>query len=178
MDTSPQYSDPLDFHFADDGETPNNPQFPARIYRPKQAPGDPQLAAWFETRFEQNGWGNHWRNGVYPFLHYHSNTYEVLAAYSGSAIIQIGGDKGNTIDMDTGTVVILPAGLGHKRIHSTANFAVVGAYPNGFEPNLLCPPEADIDSARETISALPAPAKDPLTGLAWKTSFRPQIKTS
>jgi uncharacterized protein YjlB len=64
----------------DDGTVPNNPTLPLIHYRNAVRltnSGDP--AAIFERLFEANGWKGTWRDGIYDYVHYHSNTHEVLA---------------------------------------------------------------------------------------------------
>ncbi len=38
-----------------------------------------------QKTFLRNNWGNTWRNGIYTFHHYHSNTHECLGISSGEA---------------------------------------------------------------------------------------------
>ena len=67
------------FRFEDDGETPNNPRLPLVVYRAAVSLADaPDPAAPFERAFARHGWSNGWRNGIYPFLHFHTVTHEVL----------------------------------------------------------------------------------------------------
>lgn len=114
-------------------------------------------AQWFEARFALNGWTNAWRNGVYDFQHYHSNTHEVLGVYRGRARLQLGGAQGQVHDLAAGDVVVIPAGCAHCRIEASADFAVVGAYPQGAQPDLIRGDGlADPD--------VPAPATDPVLG--------------
>ncbi len=40
-------------------------------------------AAVFETLFAANGWTGSWRDSMYVWLHYHSNTHEVLGIARG-----------------------------------------------------------------------------------------------
>src|SRR5215467_9052041 len=67
---------PNTHRFKDDGETPNNPHFPLIHYRGAVAL-DPAYdpAAMFEVLFAHNGWVDQWRDGIYPFLHFHTRTH-------------------------------------------------------------------------------------------------------
>jgi hypothetical protein len=59
--------------FADDGFVPNNQRLPFVIYRGAIdliGVVDPEEA--IEKVFRRNGWGDMWRNGIYPYIHYHS----------------------------------------------------------------------------------------------------------
>ena len=65
----PRPRQPHLFHFADDGQTPNNPHFPLTLYRsPVRLTPDYDPAALFETLFASHGWRDSWRDGIYPFL--------------------------------------------------------------------------------------------------------------
>jgi uncharacterized protein YjlB len=83
------------FRFKDDGETPNNPRLPLVHYRsPVRRIPDCDPAAIFEDLFAMNGWRDSWRDGVYDFLHFHTQTHEVLGIARGTARVQFGGARG------------------------------------------------------------------------------------
>jgi hypothetical protein len=65
--------------FKESGDTPNNDVLPFLHYKgviELDERFDP--AAVFEVLFASNGWKESWRNGIYPFLHFHTKTHEVL----------------------------------------------------------------------------------------------------
>ena len=101
--------------FADDGRIPNNPSLPLVIYR-LALPKSQHFAKDFETKFAANGWHNSWRNGVFDYHHYHSNTHEVLGVATGEARVCFGGEQGEVLALAAGDVAILPAGTGHNRV--------------------------------------------------------------
>lgn len=155
----------LTFRFADDGLVPNNDRLPFVVYRHAlevAEAADP--AALFEDAFATNGWGNSWRNGIYPFEHYHSMIHEVLGIARGSARVRFGGGNGRELEIAAGDVAVLPAGTGHRRLQASADLLVVGAYP----------PEGTYDLCRATLEAyarartatahVPLPPSDPLYG--------------
>lgn len=151
---------------ADDGTIPNNDHFPLLVY-PNVIDGSPTTsdpASQFEQLFQKNAWGNSWRNGVLPYHHYHSQAHEVLGCYSGSATIQFGGDSGITQDIQAGDAVVIPAGVGHKRVSSSPDFRVVGAYPpkQPLTTNLAKPEEHN--HAKKQIESVALPPKDPIYG--------------
>ena len=87
------------FRFEDDGETPNNPRLPLVVYRAAvKLAGEHDPAAPFERAFARHGWGDGWRNGIYPFLHFHTATHEVLGIARGRATVEFGGAKGQALD--------------------------------------------------------------------------------
>ena len=114
-------------------------------------------AAWFEARFAENCWSNSWRDGIYDFQHYHATTHEVLGVYAGRARVQLGGQGGPIHDLQAGDAVVIPAGCAHCRIEASLDFAVVGAYPGGAEPDLVRGPGIP-------DPGLPRPAADPILG--------------
>lgn len=155
--------EPVILQFADDGDIPNN-SLPLVFY-PRAL--DPSVvdASLIEGLFTKNGWPDGWRNGVFPFPHYHSNAHEVLSCYRGQADIRLGGRNGGVQRVTAGDVVILPAGVGHENLGSSADFAVVGSYPLGQSPDLCRGGERPRD-VLSAIAAVPQPASDPVFGKA------------
>ena len=49
-----------------------------------------------------------WRNGVFPFHHYHSNAHEALGVYEGEVTVQFGGDGGVTLTARPDDMIVLP----------------------------------------------------------------------
>ena len=89
----------------------------------------------FEELFTRNRWPAAWRNGVFPFHHYHSNSHEALGVYAGEVTVQFGGDSGMTLTAQPGDVIVLPAGTAHKRVAARGALGIVGAYPEGSQPD-------------------------------------------
>lgn len=169
--------------FASDGKTPNNPALPVIVY-----PGavlfyafDP--AAVFEVLFASNGWTDSWRDGMYPYAHFHSATHEVLGIARGTVRARLGGTQGKDIDLEAGDVLVLPAGTGHKRIRASSDLLVVGAYPAGGSYDEPRSGRRAHDEAREKIVAVPMPAKDPVYGARgplralWRGGWGTRIRT-
>ncbi len=149
---------------ADDGTFPNNERLCLLVYKsalrlPEEAP-----AAAIESLFAAHGWGGSWRNGVYSFHHYHSTAHEVLGVYSGTAEVQFGGPNGVVLKVARGDVVIIPAGIAHKNVGSSADFRVVGAYPRGQRPDMNEGREGERPSADERIARVKRPEADPVYG--------------
>ncbi len=121
---------PVRLRFSADGYIPNNPNVPLLLYkRAVRLDGKRDPAALLEAIFNANGWGQAWRNGVYGYVHYHPRIHEVLGVARGSATLRLGGNKGKSVKVRAGDVVVVPAGVGHECLSASATFLVVGAYP-------------------------------------------------
>lgn len=149
--------------FVDDGVIPNHPAYPLLLHRKAFDASVADPAASAEALFAANGWGGLWRNGIYPFHHYHSTCHETLAVASGWADIRFGGEGGETLRLNAGDIVVLPAGTGHKRLAANKDLLVVGAYPPD-QPFDLIRDATEHDAAVERIKAVPLPATDPVFG--------------
>ena len=117
-----------------------------------------------EEVFHSNRWGRSWRNGIYPYHHYHSTAHEVLGVYKGNARVQFGGEKGPILAVETGDVVIIPAGVAHKNINSSQDFRVVGAYPAGQSWDMNYGKPGERPAADQNIAEVPDPKADPVYG--------------
>jgi uncharacterized protein YjlB len=160
--------------FKDDGIIPNS-KFPLLHYQKAFSEEGSAGAGWLEQRFASNNWTNSWRNGVYPFHHYHSTSHEVLGIYSGSALLFLGGENGAKVKVEAGDIIVIPAGVGHKNLGSSSDFGVVGAYPDGRSWDVMRGQPGDRPKADERIAAIPFPGSDPFLGKQdgliklWKT---------
>ena len=149
---------------ADDGLIPNHPDLPTLVFTGALDVGGPDPAAVAEATFRRNGWGGSWRNGIYPFHHYHSTAHEVLAIVQGWAKVQLGGEQGVTLTAHAGNVLVLPAGTGHKRLDASPDLLVVGAYPPGQTWDLCRGTLGERTAALANIRRVPLPDTDPVYG--------------
>ena len=160
---------PLTFFFKDDGAVPNNPRLPMLIYKSaidltqsRDPEGD------IEKMFAANDWGHGgWRNGIFPFAHYHSMIHEVLGIARGKATVRFGGDQGEVLEVGPGDIAVLPAGTGHQRLSDSGGLVVIGGYPPTGTYN-LCRGDhpADRIAALKTIPNVAKPRSDPVAGPA------------
>ncbi len=150
-------------HFTDDGSIPNS-RYPLIVYRNAFSERDKNGARWLEETFASNNWTNSWRNGVFSYHHYHSITHEVLGIYSGSALLHLGGEKGQKVNVQAGDILIIPAGVGHKNLGDKDNFGVVGAYPDGRDYDIKRGDAGDRPQVIQNIAAVPMPSLDPIYG--------------
>ena len=148
--------------FKDDGNIPNS-HLPLLIYKgvflEDFVDADAMIA-----HFRDFGWKNAWKNGVYDYHHYHSITHEVIGIYQGNAVLRFGGEAGENVVVEAGDVVVIPAGVGHKRISESEDFAVVGAYPDGCDYDIMKGEPGERPKADENIARVAIPGNDPVYG--------------
>jgi uncharacterized protein YjlB len=147
--------------FEDDGGIPNS-RLPLLVYGGALA-SDAGAHA-YEELFAEHGWLGAWRDGIYPFHHFHSTAHEVLGIASGSAEVMLGGPEGRRFELRAGDVVVLPAGTGHCNLGSSPGLLVVGAYPNGMDWDLRRGDPAEHDEVLANIARVPLPDQDPVHG--------------
>lgn len=161
--TQHEVVEPEQFIFEDNEIFPNS-VLRALLYRHALTTAAGDLGSVVEERFAENDWTNSWRNGVYSFAHYHSTTHEVLGVYRGDATLRLGGEHGKKVQVRSGDVIVIPAGVAHQNIGSSADFSVVGAYPDGREWDLLRGLPGERPKGDQNIAALPIPDNDPIYG--------------
>jgi uncharacterized protein YjlB len=149
---------------APGGGIPNHPHWPLLVYPGAVAIAGADPAAAFEALFGRNRWPAAWRNGVFPFHHFHSNAHEALGVYSGEVTVQFGGDGGVVVTARPGDVIVLPAGTGHKKLSSRGALGIVGAYPAGQHPDTCTPQLANARRSAEAVARVPLPECDPVCG--------------
>ena len=152
---------PVPYLLADGGAIPNS-RLPLLVYRGALAAD--AVAATFEQLFAACGWTGSWRDGIYPFHHYHSTGHEVLGVYQGKATVCFGGEGGVTLEVSAGDVVVIPAGVGHKRLASSRDLGVVGAYPGGRAVDLCRGRPGERPGADAAIAQVTLPDSDPVHG--------------
>src|SRR5215472_10280850 len=80
---------PDQLHLKPNGWMPNNP-LPVLIYRSAFSATENDLATQMERVFIENSWPPQWRDGIYPFHHYHSTAHEVLGIATGQVDVILG----------------------------------------------------------------------------------------
>jgi uncharacterized protein YjlB len=149
-------------HLADDGRIPNS-RLPLVIFHAAIDPRQASAEA-FEDLFEQNGWQPAWRATIFPYHHFHSTSHEVLGIASGTARILVGGDYGREFDIAAGDAIVIPAGVGHKRLLASDDFLAVAAYPPGRDWDVMTGERGERPNADANIDNVPLPDSDPVGG--------------
>lgn len=115
--------------------------------------------------FEHNGYVDGWVAGIMDKHHFHSTAHEVLACTQGEVTVQLGGPNGEMHIFRKGDVVLLPAGVSHKKLDATEVFEIVGAYPqNDAEYDFQYGDARDYEAIKANINSVNKPLTDPITG--------------
>jgi uncharacterized protein YjlB len=154
---------PEAIRFEDDGAIPNS-RLPFLVYPGAVAVAGGDPAAALEQVFAANDWRGSWRNGIYPFPHFHSTAHEVLGIARGEARVRFGGAGGRVLAVRPGDVVVIPAGVGHQNLGSSPDLLVVGAYPGGAGWDLCYGKPEERPRVLENIARVPLPTADPVYG--------------
>lgn len=146
------------------GAFPNNSRLPVLLYKSVLELPGLNDAAIVDKIFEANKWSNSWIDGIYEYHHFHSITHEVIGVTAGDCILSLGGVDENQYHIEKGDVLILPAGVAHRRITSSKDFQCVGAYPGGAEYDIKRGRPDEKAEAENHIRKVAIPHKDPVYG--------------
>lgn len=142
-----------------------NSRYPVLVHR-GAIPGGGQEAV--RAKFRENGWLNNWfYPGIYTYGHFHSTTHECLGCAAGWMDVRLFGKDGKTLRIETGDVVVMPAGVSHEMLANSSDNMMVGGYPEGrdwdnIQEEFLT--EERFYQAAKLIMSLPIPSKDPVSG--------------
>lgn len=151
------------FVFKPDGSIPNNTL--ALVLCRGALPPELRTPSACQALFHRNGWVGNWVDGVFDYWHFHVTGHEVLGCVAGEAEIGFGGDGGAKVTFEAGDVVVIPAGVGHKRLtEKRGGFTVVGGYPPGQSGAIARPGDFPLADAERRIAALALPKGDPVAG--------------
>lgn len=124
----------------------------------------PKEGADFESLFHQNAWTGIWVNGVYAVHHFHATAHEALGCIRGSAVLMLGGPEGTQVAIQAGDAVLLPAGMGHKRLSCSSDFLIAGAYPPGQSPDMQRGDPRQFEALQAISRQAALPQSDPVKG--------------
>ena len=82
---------------------------------------------------------------------------------TGETDVLLGGDKGSTVKVKAGDIIVIPACVGHKN-RGDKNLGVVGAYPDGMPVDIMRGENGERPGVDNNIVAVPFPDTDPLLG--------------
>ena len=148
------------------GMIPNS-RFPLLVHR-GAVPGGGAEAV--KRRFRANGWGNNWEfPGVYEYAHFHSTSHECLGCARGwmEFSLSVGQSGWSRVRVQTGDVIVMPAGVSHEMVGRSDDFLLCGGYAGGrdwdnIQERFLT--QALYYQACKNIMSLPIPDRDPVTG--------------
>lgn len=143
---------------------PNNERLPVIVYRSVVKAEGKKAAERFEMLFADHGWPPQWRDTIFDYHHYHSTAHEALGVATGYGTLLLGGPGGREVEVRAGDALVLPVGIGHRRLDVSDDFLVIGAYPDGQEWDICREPPSD--DARRRMRDFPVPDEDPIAGKA------------
>ena len=111
----------------------------------------------FRERFKDAGWAGVWTDTIYDYTHFHSNAHEVLGIAEGKVTLRLGGEEGSLFRLRAGDMLVLPAGVGHRRVGGDDGLKVIGAYPRGQS-------HYDMKRRGRAIPKVGLPSTDPFYG--------------
>jgi uncharacterized protein YjlB len=154
---------PEKYYIGDNGLFPGN-DLPVLYY--KKAFSIPVFfgARKIRALLRKNDWTNSWKNGIYTYHHYHSNTHEVLVVLRGNTTLLLGGENGKQIALHKGDVIVIPAGVAHKNLGGEKDVACIGAYPVGCDFDMNYGNASERPKADINIENVPFPGKGPVSG--------------
>jgi uncharacterized protein YjlB len=97
--------------FDNDSCIPNNPELPLLVY-PDALPASSDLPSGCEALSRENRWEVAWRDGIFPYHHYHRIVHEVLGIIRGSARLTCAGESGVAVKAETEDVAVILTGVG------------------------------------------------------------------
>eukprot|EP00743_Colponemidia_sp_Colp-15_P009829 GILK01010769.1.p1 GENE.GILK01010769.1~~GILK01010769.1.p1 ORF type:complete len:202 (-),score=5.82 GILK01010769.1:47-604(-) len=153
------------YSLHDDGIFPNNERTPLMVYRKAISLPQDDPASGFERAFARNNWSGGWRGEVYDYHHYHSTGHEALGVFQGTARLLLGGESGVQVDVSSGDLVVIPAGVAHKCLQSSSDFSVVGSYPDGQTVDMNYGRSGERPGTVQNISRVSKPSHDPVFGV-------------
>jgi uncharacterized protein YjlB len=103
------------FYFEKAADVPNS-TLPVLLYRSVLQLHAAGKANAFRERFKGAGWTVIWTDTIYDYTHFHSNAHEVLGIAEGKVTLRLDGEEGSLLRLKAGDMLVLPAGVGHRRL--------------------------------------------------------------
>ncbi|OAK96063.1 hypothetical protein IQ06DRAFT_297547 [Phaeosphaeriaceae sp. SRC1lsM3a] len=177
-------TEPEEYPLPPQTNVPNNP-LPALVYRNVlPTPHDAKSA---QELCESHGWEKRGEWGAITVAHFHPNTHECYAIIQGESRLVLGrckpvdgqeGTGGVEVDVSTGDVVVVPAGVSHRSLTSSGGYRYIGVYPETGPKwrNNYCKGEESLEDLKTEIARVEIPQADPVYGIGgplvriWKTA--------
>jgi uncharacterized protein YjlB len=147
---------PRKLYFGKGSDVPNS-TLPVLLFRGILAPNVAAKDQRFRQAFKKNGWTGLWTDTIYDYTHFHSNAHEVLGIAEGKVTVKLGGEGGRLFRLKAGDMLVLPAGVGHRRVGGDNGLKVIGAYPPGQS-------HYNVKQKGRAVPKVPLPSKDPYHG--------------
>jgi uncharacterized protein YjlB len=117
------------FYFEGNGRIPNS-RLPLLIYRDVikwDVPG-------MEAIMRVNKWVPSWHahHGMWPRHHFHTEAHEIICVTRGVHTAQFGGHDGVRGTLETGDVIVIPAGVGHRGLEFSDDLNLTGGFHEGY----------------------------------------------
>jgi len=106
---------PRKLYFAKGSDVPNC-NLPVLLFHSILSANRGKKANRFRQVFRENGWTGIWTDTIFDCTHFHSNAHEVLAIAEGKVTVRLGGDSGRLFRLRAGDMLVLPAGVAHRRV--------------------------------------------------------------
>ena len=145
-----------EIHFGKATDVPNS-TLPVLLYRAVLPPKSAAKADAFREHFKGAGWTGIWTDTIYDYTHFHSNAHEALGIAEGTVTLRLGGEEGSLFRLKAGDMLVLPAGVGHRRVGGDDGLKVIGAYPRGQS-------HFDMKRRGRAVPRVPLPSEDPFYG--------------
>lgn len=156
---------PVEQHWSKPNGMLPNSRFPLLVHRAAApASGEDKMVELFRS----NGWLNNWRYpGIYTYRHFHTTTHECLGVAAGWMEIEVFGEGGQNLRLETGDVLVMPAGVSHMMTAHSDDIQMVGGYPEGRDWDNVQQDHLTEEirrAAAKRIMMLAIPSRDPATG--------------
>src|SRR5262249_39267259 len=112
-------------YFEKASDVPNS-HLPVLIFRRVLAPQVAGKAQRFRRAFKKNSWTGLWTDTIYDYTHFHSHSHEALGIAEGTVTVKLGGEDGRLFRLKAGDMLVLPAGVGHRRVGRDDGLKVIG----------------------------------------------------
>lgn len=164
-------SKPEEYYFRPTSHVPNS-RLPVLVYR-DVLPPEPTAESTREA-LERNAWLQGGVFKTYWAHHFHSVTHECYAVFKGKSTLLLGrgplddaSEGGIEVDVNTGDIIVLPAGVSHCSVTSEGEYEYVGLYPRGspkWDNNWCKANEHETSLKAEQAKRVPIPDYDPIYG--------------